>query len=114
MEHLRLLHNKLIFTNCVIAINLFTILFSIQHCVGTSPDYTLLLLIGAITSWSYAILSGIKYQKDVVSTFRVNYRKQWRESKNRDETSIIYFNRVHYASYIGILFYFVWYILHLI
>ncbi len=112
MEHLQLLHNKLIFTNCVIGINLVTILFSLSRCIGTSPDYTLSLLIGAILSWSYAILNGLKYKKKVVSTFRINYRKRWQGSKNQNETSITYFNRIHYASYIGVLLYFVWYLLH--
>ncbi len=110
MNPFRLIHNRLIFVNCVIGISLFASMFSITSCTKKSPDYLLTFPAGAVFSWIYTILNGIKYKRNIA----VSLRTENPDLMDLQESSVDHFNRMQYWLYIGFIFYFIWHVLHVI
>ncbi len=116
MYLLRLIHNRLIFVNCVIGISLFASMLSITSCAKESPSYLFLFPAGAIFSWIYTILNGIKYKKNIATILRTD--KQYFNKPNNlmdlQKVSVNCFNRMQYWLYIGLVCYFIWHVSNLI
>lgn len=108
MNLFRLIHNRLIFVNCVIGISLFASMFSITSCTKEPPGYLLVLPAGAVFSWIYTILNGIKYKRNIAIILRTGNK----DLMDLQGSSIDRFNRMQYWLYIGFIFYFIWHVLN--
>lgn len=103
----------MIFVNCVIGISLFTSLFSIISCIGESAGYLFILPAGAVFSWIFTILNGIKYKRNIAVILSTRNR-EYLDLMDLQGFSVTCFNRMQYWLYTGFICYFFWHVLYVI
>ncbi len=113
MDLFRLIHNRLIFVNCVIGISVFASILSLISCLKETPSYLFLLPAGAQFSWICTILNGIKYKRNTAAILRT-YNQEYLDFEDSQAPSVNRFNRMQHWLYIGLICYFIWHALNVI